>query len=35
MTALAAGLVVLTTTIGLWNSLEVLNKPPLEVLRTE
>jgi putative ABC transport system permease protein len=35
MAALAAGLVALTTTVGLWNSLEVLNKPPLEVLRSE
>ena len=35
MVALAAGLVALTTTVGLWNSLDVLNRPPLEVLRTE
>lgn len=35
MAALAAGLVALTTTVGLWNSFDVLNKPPLEVLRTE
>jgi hypothetical protein len=35
MTTLAVGLVALTTTVGLWNSLEVLNKPPLEVLRAE
>jgi putative ABC transport system permease protein len=35
MAALAAGLVMLTTAIGLWNSLEVLNQPPLEVLRSE
>ena len=35
MATLAVGLVALTTTVGLWNSLEVLNKPPLEVLRAE
>jgi putative ABC transport system permease protein len=35
MLALAAGLIVLTTTVGLWNSLEVLNRPPLEVLRAD
>ncbi len=33
MAALAGGLVLLTTAVGLWNSLEVLNRPPLEVLR--
>lgn len=32
---LAAGLVALTTTVGLWSSLEVLERPPLEVLRAE
>ncbi|MEO5800889.1 MAG: FtsX-like permease family protein [Gemmatimonadales bacterium] len=35
MTLLAAGLVALTTAVGLWNSLDVLNRPPLEVLRAE
>ena len=35
MLALAGGMVLLTTIVGLWNSLEVLNRPPLEVLRTE
>ena len=35
MLALASGMVLLTTVVGLWNSLEVLNKPPLEVLRSE
>jgi putative ABC transport system permease protein len=35
MVALAVGLVALTTIVGLWNSLEVLRRPPLEVLRTE
>jgi putative ABC transport system permease protein len=35
MAMLAGGLVLLTTTVGLWNSLEVLNRPPLEVLRAE
>ena len=35
MAALAGALVLLTTTVGLWNSLEVLNRPPLEVLRSE
>ena len=35
MLALAAGMVLLTTVVGLWNSLEVLNRPPLEVLRSE
>lgn len=35
MSLLALGLVVLTTVVGLWNSLEVLKRPPLEVLRTE
>ena len=32
---LAAGLVTLTTLVGLWNSLDVLERPPLEVLRAE
>lgn len=35
MSALAGALVALTMTVGLWNSLEVLNRPPLEVLRSE
>ena len=35
MAVLAGGLVLLTTAVGLWNSLEVLNRPPLEVLRSE
>lgn len=35
MLALAAGLVTLTTLVGLWNSLDVLERPPLEVLRAE
>jgi putative ABC transport system permease protein len=35
MAALTAALVVLTTVVGLWNSLDVLNRPPLEVLRSE
>jgi putative ABC transport system permease protein len=35
MLGLAAGLVVLTTVVGLWSSLEVLERPPLEVLRAE
>lgn len=35
MAILAAGLVVLTTAVGLWNSLDVLERPPLEVLRAE
>lgn len=35
MSALAAGLVILTTMVGLWNSLEVLRRPPLEVLRAD
>lgn len=33
MALLALGLVVLTTAVGLWNSLDVLRRPPLEVLR--
>ncbi|HEY4319999.1 MAG TPA: FtsX-like permease family protein [Gemmatimonadales bacterium] len=32
---LALGLVTMTTGVGLWNSLEVLQRPPLEVLRSE
>ena len=35
MLALAGGMVLLTTMVGLWNSLEVLNRPPLEVLRSD
>jgi putative ABC transport system permease protein len=33
MALLALGLLVLTTAVGLWNSLDVLKRPPLEVLR--
>lgn len=33
MTSLATGLLILTTVVGLWNSLDVLRRPPLEVLR--
>jgi putative ABC transport system permease protein len=33
--ALAGGLVLLTTVIGLWSSLDVLRRPPLEVLRAD
>jgi putative ABC transport system permease protein len=33
--ALALGVVVLTVAVGLWNSREVLKKPPLAVLRAE
>ena len=32
---LAGGLVLLTTVAGLWSSLDVLRRPPLEVLRAE
>jgi len=32
---LAAGLVFVTVTVGLWNSAEILNRTPLEVLRTD
>jgi len=32
---LAVALVLLTTIVGLWNSLDVLQRPPLEVLRAE
>ncbi|MES2124820.1 MAG: FtsX-like permease family protein [Gemmatimonadota bacterium] len=35
MTLLAMGLVALTTAVGLWNSLDVLKRPPNEVLRAE
>jgi len=35
MAVLAASLVLLTTVVGLWNSLDVLERPPLEVLRAE
>jgi putative ABC transport system permease protein len=35
MALLAVGLVALTTIVGLWNSIEVLSRPPLEVLRSE
>ena len=35
MAALAGALVLLTTIVGLWNSLDVLNRPPLEVLRSD
>jgi hypothetical protein len=33
MALLALGLVCLTTVVGLWSSLDVLKRPPLEVLR--
>lgn len=33
MAVLAIGLVCLTTVVGLWSSLDVLKRPPLEVLR--
>jgi putative ABC transport system permease protein len=33
--ALATTVVVLTVVVGLWNSLEVLNRTPLEVLRND
>ncbi len=32
---LAAAIAVLTVTVGLWNSLEVVNRTPLEVLRND
>lgn len=35
MVLLALGLVALTTIVGLWNSFDVLERPPLEVLRAE
>ncbi|MGH7583105.1 MAG: ABC transporter permease [Gemmatimonadales bacterium] len=35
MAALATGLIALTTVVGLWSSLDVLNRPPLEVLRSD
>jgi putative ABC transport system permease protein len=35
MLALAGGLALLTTVVGLWSSLDVFDKPPLEVLRAE
>ncbi len=35
MSALAAGMVALTLAVGLWNSTEVLNRTPLEVLRND
>ena len=35
MALLATGLVALTTAVGLWNSLDVLKRPPNEVLRAE
>ena len=35
MALLALGLVCLTTVVGLWNSLDVLKRPPLEVLRAD
>ncbi len=35
MVLLAGGLVILTTGVGLWNSSDVLERPPLEVLRAE
>lgn len=33
--SLAAGLVFVTVTVGLWNSAEILNRTPLEVLRAD
>jgi putative ABC transport system permease protein len=33
--SLAAGLVFVTVTVGLWNSTEILNRTPLEVLRAD
>jgi putative ABC transport system permease protein len=35
MALLALGLVSLTTVVGLWSSFDVLERPPLEVLRAE
>src|SRR5690606_32233255 len=35
MILLALGLVALTTITGLWSSLELMRRPPLEVLRDE
>jgi len=35
MAFLAAGLIALTTIVGLWNSVDTLSRPPLEVLRSE
>lgn len=35
MLALASGLVALTLVVGLWSSLDVLRRPPLEVLRSD
>jgi putative ABC transport system permease protein len=35
MAVLALSLVALTTVVGLWNSLDVLKRPPLEVLRAD
>jgi putative ABC transport system permease protein len=32
---LAVSIVALTVIVGLWNSLEVLNRTPLEVLRND
>jgi putative ABC transport system permease protein len=35
LTLLPAGLVVMTVTVGLWSSRDVLRRAPLEVLREE
>jgi putative ABC transport system permease protein len=35
MLALALALATLTTVVGLWSSIDVLKRPPLEVLRAE
>ena len=35
LVGLAASVVALTLLVGFWNSLEVVNRTPLEVLRTD
>jgi hypothetical protein len=35
LAGLAASVVVLTLLVGFWNSLEVVNRTPLEVLRND
>ncbi len=35
LSGLAVAVAVLTVTVGIWNSLEVVNRTPLEVLRTD
>ena len=35
LSGLAAALVFVTVTVGLWNSSEILNRTPLEVLRAD